>query len=90
MSNWNSVKEVTNWKVEQWNSGTVRNELLWNTLSKRKLRATALQDVTCYFIIGFFSERLFFGTVPTLFFSERLFFGTVPTLQLFQNNCCVI
>jgi hypothetical protein len=76
VSNWNSVKEVTIWESEQWKSGTVRNELVWRTSSKGKLRATALQAVICYFVIGFYSERLFFGTVPTL--------------QLFQNNCCVV
>jgi hypothetical protein len=72
MNNWNSVKEITNWEdgtVEIWNSD---EWLEWRTSSKRKLRATALQAVVCYFVIGSFEERLFFGTFPTL--------------QLFKNN----
>jgi hypothetical protein len=43
----------------QWNSGTVRNELEWRTSSERKVRATALQAVICYFVTGSFKERLF-------------------------------
>jgi hypothetical protein len=49
MSNWNSVKEITNWE-----GGTVRNELEWRTSSKKKLRATALQ---------YFEKRVFLGRV---------------------------
>jgi hypothetical protein len=60
MTNWNSVKEVTNWKVVQWNSGTVRNELEWCTSSERKLRATELQAVICYFVKGGFLGTVIF------------------------------
>jgi hypothetical protein len=66
LSNWNSVKEITNWE-----GGTVRNELEWRTSSERKLRATALQAVICYFVIGSLQERLFFGTVPALQLSQN-------------------
>jgi hypothetical protein len=56
MSNWNSVKEITNWEggtVELWND----EELEWRTSSKRKLRAIALLAVICYFVIVFLSEQ---------------------------------
>jgi hypothetical protein len=52
MSNWNSEKEITNWKggtVEFWNSEE------WDEVAHvRKLKATALQAVICYFVIGSF------------------------------------
>jgi hypothetical protein len=41
-------------KVAQWNSGTVRNELEWRTSNLRKVRATALQALICYFVTGSF------------------------------------